>query len=230
MEDTTRIPAGRLLLRPEEVARSLGVSRTTVFELMRSGALRSVKIGAPCFGNCAGGVRGCVGGCVSAGARRGKGEGAVFYEADRGRWVGVLDLGRSVDGRRVRRTVTGGSAREVRGKLRQLRDEVEGGARQLDGSVTVASFLTDWLEREVPKFARSVNTRENYRWAVEGHLVPGLGHIRLARLTADDVDALLESRAAAGLARSSVSRLRTVLGTALDHAARRDMCAGTWRG
>jgi excisionase family DNA binding protein len=46
MEDTTRIPAGRLLLRPEEVARSLGVSRTTVFELMRSGALRSVKIGA----------------------------------------------------------------------------------------------------------------------------------------------------------------------------------------
>jgi integrase len=135
----------------------------------------------------------------------------------------VLDLGRSVDGRRVRRKVTGASAKEVRGKLRQLRDEVNGGARQLDGSVTVASFLMDWLEREVPKFARSVNTRENYRWAVEGHLVPGLGHLRLARLTADDVDTLLEARAASGLARSSVSRVRTVLGTALDHAARRDM-------
>ncbi len=160
---------------------------------------------------------------MTAGARRGKGEGSVFYEADRGRWVGVLDLGRSVDGRRVRRKVTGGSAREVRGKLRQLRDEVDRGARRLDGSVTVGSFLMDWLEREVPKFARSVNTRENYRWAIEGHLVPGLGHLRLARLTADDVDALLEARAAAGLSRSSVSRLRTVLGTALDHAARRDM-------
>jgi excisionase family DNA binding protein len=36
----------RVLLRPEEAARALGVSRTTVFELMRSGALRSVKIGA----------------------------------------------------------------------------------------------------------------------------------------------------------------------------------------
>jgi excisionase family DNA binding protein len=34
----------RVLLRPEEVA--LGVSRTTVFELIRVGALRSVKIGA----------------------------------------------------------------------------------------------------------------------------------------------------------------------------------------
>ena len=34
-----------LLLRPEEAARVLRVSRTRVFELIRSGELRSVKIG-----------------------------------------------------------------------------------------------------------------------------------------------------------------------------------------
>lgn len=78
--------------------------------------------------------------------------------------------------------------------------------------------------REVPKFAKSENTRDNYAWAVRGHLVPGLGHIRLARLSADDVDDLLEDRAASGrLARSSVGRLRTVLGKALDYAARRNL-------
>lgn len=36
----------RVLLRPEEAAEALGVSRTTVFELIRTGSLRSVKIGA----------------------------------------------------------------------------------------------------------------------------------------------------------------------------------------
>lgn len=44
MGETTGVE--RVLLRPEEAAQALGVSRTTVFELMRSGELRSVKIGA----------------------------------------------------------------------------------------------------------------------------------------------------------------------------------------
>jgi excisionase family DNA binding protein len=34
-----------LLLRPEDAASALGIGRTKVYELMRSGALRSVKIG-----------------------------------------------------------------------------------------------------------------------------------------------------------------------------------------
>ena len=34
-----------LLVCPEEAARMLGVGRTKVYELMRSGALRSVRVG-----------------------------------------------------------------------------------------------------------------------------------------------------------------------------------------
>jgi excisionase family DNA binding protein len=44
MAETTGVV--RLLLRPEEVAQALNVGRSTVFELMRTGELRSVKIGA----------------------------------------------------------------------------------------------------------------------------------------------------------------------------------------
>ena len=45
-----------LLVRPEDAARVLGVGRTKVHELMRSGALRSVRMGgsAPYLGRCAG--------------------------------------------------------------------------------------------------------------------------------------------------------------------------------
>lgn len=36
----------KLLLTPEEVTRAIGLGRTKVYELLRSGALESVQIGA----------------------------------------------------------------------------------------------------------------------------------------------------------------------------------------
>lgn len=45
VETTTMTNPARLLLRPEEAAQALGVGRTTVFELIKAGELRSVKIG-----------------------------------------------------------------------------------------------------------------------------------------------------------------------------------------
>jgi integrase len=155
--------------------------------------------------------------------RRGKGEGTIFYEESRSRWVGVLDLGRNGAGQRVRRKVTGPTPKEVREKLRRLRDEIENGARARNGNLTVEAFLLDWLEREVPKFVRSVNTLDHYTWAVRKHLVPALGKHRLAKLTPDHVDELLERRIKSGLAKNTVARIRGVLVTALDHADRRDL-------
>jgi excisionase family DNA binding protein len=39
----SRIPV--LLVRPEDAAQVLGIGRTKVYELIRSGALRSVRVG-----------------------------------------------------------------------------------------------------------------------------------------------------------------------------------------
>jgi excisionase family DNA binding protein len=44
--DETVSAGEQLLFRPSEAARRLGISRTKVDELMASGELRSVKIGA----------------------------------------------------------------------------------------------------------------------------------------------------------------------------------------
>lgn len=38
-------PVGLLLLRPEQAAAALSIGRTAVFELMRSGQLRSIRVG-----------------------------------------------------------------------------------------------------------------------------------------------------------------------------------------
>jgi excisionase family DNA binding protein len=43
--DSTTAGVPKLLLTPEEAARALGVGRDKVYELMRLGQLRSVKVG-----------------------------------------------------------------------------------------------------------------------------------------------------------------------------------------
>ena len=72
---------------------------------------------------------------------------------------------------------------------------------------------------------KSPNTVDNYRTQVDVHLLPALGRKRLGTLTVEHVERALREarhqRTAEMLSRSSLVRLRSVLGMALDEAVRR---------
>ena len=44
-EDILQLPAGRMAYSIEEVRRALGISRSTIFDMLAMGRLRSVKAG-----------------------------------------------------------------------------------------------------------------------------------------------------------------------------------------
>jgi hypothetical protein len=67
-----------------------------------------------------------------------------------------------------------------------------------DQRLKVGSYLRTWLE-EVARPTIRVSTYESYKDIVELHLVPGLGRIRLAKLTPADVQAFLTKKHEAGL-------------------------------
>jgi integrase len=152
--------------------------------------------------------------------RRGAGEGSV-YEGPDGRWRGAVNLGWE-DGRRRRKYVSGRTQKEALAKLRQAHDDAARGI-ETDGSVTVEKWLKHWLETVVDGRVGSDNTRANYEQVVRVHLVPGLGKVRLDKLTPEQVDKFLAGKAAAGLSKSSVNRMRTILADALRHAERRGL-------
>ena len=66
-------------------------------------------------------------------------------------------------------------------------------------------------------------TVANYRSLIDRHLIPALGRHRLRDLAPEHVDRFLRAKADAGLSRSSVSRLRSILTDALTHAERRQL-------
>jgi integrase len=151
-------------------------------------------------------------------ARREQGTGSVYGDAKRpGRWIGEV----RVDGKR--RRVSGTSRADVGRKLRALTAKRDTGQRVDDRSVTVAHVLDEFLERDVPNRNLAPKTIELYQWTA-GLIRDELGGTRVADLTVDSVEAMLDRLAGRDenpLGRSSLTKVRGTLQRALTFAERR---------
>jgi integrase len=149
-----------------------------------------------------------------------RGDGSVFWDRRRGRWVGIFTVGTDLSGKRVRRKVQGKTKTEARDKLRALQHHVSEGRPAPDGSLRLGPYLERWLNETVAPKCESPNTLSNYRCLVHQHLIPALGAKRLWDLTPDDVDTLVRLKFEAKYSHSTVLRIKWILQKALRHAER----------
>jgi len=145
---------------------------------------------------------------------------SIYRRAD-GRWVGSLDLGRNVNGKRQRHVVYGQLRREVVAKLEEARSRLAADEPVRDARTTVASFVNDWLEKALPASPRRPTTQATYAALARTHLTPApFGALPLDRLRPSDIEALLLAKRDAGLAEWTVRAVYTVVRQALDTAVR----------
>ena len=117
-----------------------------------------------------------------------------------------------------RRTLYGRTRIEVSSKLVAALREREDGLPAMPQRQTVAQFLIHWLETSKPTIRHSTYAR--YEEYVRLHMVPGIGHVRLTRLSSQHVQELYSTKLAAGLSSTTVRHLHTVLHRALGQAIR----------
>ena len=86
--------------------------------------------------------------------------------------------------------------------------------------MTLAAWLDDWIASSLPASDRKQATIDLYSTIARKHLAPALGGRRLDRVRPSDVEALIVTKRAAGLAPSTVRTICTVLRAALDIAVR----------
>lgn len=152
--------------------------------------------------------------------RRGPGEGGCRFED--GYWVATIEGGRHpTTGKRLRIKRKARTKAEALRKADAARQAVNAGLPVAAGTTLLGDFLSQWIATVVPARVGSANTVENYRTVLDRHIIPGLGKVPLAKLTPEQVDRFLEAKAAAGLSRSYVGRMRSILADALTHAERR---------
>ena len=145
-------------------------------------------------------------------SKRGNNEGSVYKRAD-GRCAGAVTLEA-----RKRRTFYGKTRQEVANKLTAALRDVEAGVAVTPERQTVQQFVVRWLETARPTLEYSTFVR--YEEYMRIHVVPALGRIRLARLSAQNIQELYSGKLADGLSPTTVRHLHTVLHRALRQAVR----------
>jgi integrase len=148
--------------------------------------------------------------------RRGRGEGNIHPRSD-GRWAGVVTPDDEL-GKRRRKTVYGKDRAEVAAKITKLQSTVIRGEAVVNERTALATFLDDWL-------AMLKSNREHAAWAgyeqkVRLHILPALAKRPIAKLTAVDIQRLLDAKRASGLSPRSVQYIHGTLRAALGVAER----------
>ncbi|CAN5309139.1 site-specific integrase [soil metagenome] len=166
--------------------------------------------------------------------RRERGTGSITER--NGQWqarYGFFDP----SGRRRQRSAIFESKTKARQWLTARLAELAGGPTADPGSITVGQYLEEWL-RSLGMAQLEAATVSWYRTAVQRHIVPAIGGIKLAKLTPVTIEAFLADKAARGhlggrgkqarragqpLAPTSVRRLQVTLHKALDAAMRKGL-------
>ncbi len=150
--------------------------------------------------------------------RRSRGEGTVrqradgTYEAREPREVVPRD--------QKPRSFYARTEREAIRKLRiAIRERQEGISPEAKKQM-LADYLERWLEGPL-KQAVSTKTHADYAWIVKKHLIPAIGDMKLAELTAEDLDELYAAKSAEGLSSRTVHYIHSTIRVALQRAVKK---------
>ena len=97
-------------------------------------------------------------------------------------WEGRCTVGYNLGtGKQIQRSITGKTQKEVAQKMRELTSEVDSGSYIDPCKMTVAQYLELWQT----EYLKSIkpNTAYSYRRVCTNHIIPGLGAVKLTRLT-----------------------------------------------
>ncbi len=147
--------------------------------------------------------------------KRGQNEGSIYKRPD-GRWCAQVNLG-YVNGKRKRKYLYGDTRAEVAKQMTTILRDVQQGIPVATERLTVSTFLDRWLEDSVKPSVRP-STYADYETTVRLHLKPVLGRIGLTRLTARDVQKMMNEAIHAGEPVATVRHTRLILSIALGRA------------
>ncbi|HET8682139.1 MAG TPA: tyrosine-type recombinase/integrase [Micromonosporaceae bacterium] len=151
--------------------------------------------------------------------RRGRGEGGLYWDEHRQRFIAEITIGYTPAGKRIVRRGSGRTKTEARAKLKEALRDHDDGLTITANNYTVANAVDNWLTYGL--VAQSASTQANYGILARTHIIPGLGARKLRDLSAEDVDKWLAEKAQT-LSTRTLRLLHSLLRRAINRAMARD--------
>jgi integrase len=150
--------------------------------------------------------------------RRGRHEGAIFFDESKNLWIGEVSSGFHPDGRRRRYKVSSKTKTGCQTELRILQRKLENG-ELVDGGRfrgTVVEYTRAWVEGREGSIR--TKTLESYRSTFRRHIEPHLKALKLNQARPDHLRAYFQSLDKAGVGRPTQRLIYQVLNSAFEQA------------
>lgn len=146
-------------------------------------------------------------------ARRGEN----IYKRKDGRYEGRYVVGKTPSGRTKFGYVYGARYQTVRRELMKKKAELSENRGARPGWITLSAWMERWLNGEVRSRVKS-SSYQTYLRIYRGHILPRMGWMDAAQITADDVQDFLNELLDDGLAVSTVRSVLRLLSSAMRSA------------
>ena len=141
--------------------------------------------------------------------RAAQGSGTIRQRKD-GRWEARYTVGRDPGtGKQIQRSVYGATQQEVRKKLAQVTTALDCGDYFQPSKMTLARWVELWLQEYTSD--KKYLTVKHYTAQCKTHIVPSLGAVKLAELTAPQIQAFYNGLLRDGMAPKSVRNIHGIL-------------------
>ncbi|ATE53246.1 tyrosine-type recombinase/integrase [Actinosynnema pretiosum] len=151
--------------------------------------------------------------------QRNHGEGGLFWDEPRQRWIATVHLGFNAKGKRVTKRASAKTKSAAGKKLKEMLRAIDDGLPPEQHGYKVRDCVAAWLKHGLR--GRSEDTIKNYRSLADVHILPALGGRSLRELSADEVDEWL-TEIALTLSTRTVRLLHSILNRAVRMAQARE--------
>jgi integrase len=155
----------------------------------------------------------------TASNRRRRGDGSIYWDPRRERFIAAVTIGYTPAGKRIVRRGSGKTESAARAKLKEVMRDHEDGLAIAPQKITVAQVVNDWLAYGLA--GRAPATVAKCTHLCQVHIIPALGARKLRELSATDVDRWLAAKAKT-LSTRTLQEIYQCLNRAVNRAMARD--------